>query len=204
LPKRLGASCRASTVSRWRSNRPCNLALEQSHLLLAEQARHCACGCQLNAIDDIIGEQLAVIPAELYVIQHCRKKYVCPSCKTNAPITTPLPPQPLPKRNASPELLAHIAVSKFLDGLPFYRQEKIWERLEIHLPRATQANWMIGCGGLVQPLANILFDYHGQGDLLFIDETPVQVLKEKDKPPDGNRAAPEPRWAFITTKNCMR
>lgn len=175
------------TKKRGRRALPENLRREKVYHDLAEQARHCACGCRLNAIDDVISEQLAVIPAELYVIQHCRKKYVCPSCKTNAPITAPLPPQPLPKSNASPELLAHIAVSKFLDGLPFYRQEKIWERLDIHLPRATQANWMIGCGGLAQPLVNLLFDYHGQGDLLFIDETPVQVLKEKDKPPDGNK-----------------
>jgi transposase len=166
---------------------PENLRRERVYHDLAPHATRCTCGCDLKAIDDVISEQLAVIPAELYVIQHCRKKYVCPSCKTHAPVTAPLPPQPLPQSNASPELLAHIAVSKFLDGLPFYRQEKIWERLDIHLPRATQANWMMGCGDLVQPLANLLFDYHGQGDLLFIDETPVQVLHEKDKPPEGDK-----------------
>jgi transposase len=108
----------------------------------------------------------------------------------------------LPKSNASPDLLAHIAVSKFLDGLPFYRQEKIWERLDIQLSRATQANGMIGCGGLAQPLCNLLFDYHSQGNLLFIDETPVQVLNEKDKPPDSNKyfwlavGGPPGRWVY--------
>lgn len=177
----------APAKKRGRRALPENLRREKVYHDIDAHAKYCACGCDLKAIDDVISEQLAVIPAELYVIQHCRRKYVCPSCTTTAPITAPLPPQPLPKSNASPELLAHIAVSKFLDGLPFYRQEKIWERLDIHLPRATQANWMIGAGGLVQPLANLLFDYHGQGNLLFIDETPVQVLNEKDKPPDGNK-----------------
>ena len=166
---------------------PENLRREKVYHDLAPHATRCGCGCNMQAIDDVISEQLAVIPAELYVIQHCRKKYVCPACKTNAPVTAPLPPQPLPKSNASPELLAHIAVSKFLDGLPFYRQEKIWERLDIQLPRATQANWMIGCGQRVQPLTNLLYDYHYQSNLLFIDETPVQVLHEKDKPPEGDK-----------------
>jgi transposase len=46
---------------------------------------------------------------------------------------------PFPKSNASPELMAEITVSKFLDGLPFYRQEQIWKHQDIDSPRATQA-----------------------------------------------------------------
>lgn len=147
--------------------------------------QHCHCGCELKVIDEVISEQLAVIPAEMYVIQHCRKKYVCSGCPEKAPVTAPLPPQTLPKSNASPELLSHIAVSKFLDGLPFYRQEKIWERVDISLPRATMANWMIGCGQLTQSLINLLVEYQYQYNVIHIDETPTQVLNEKDKPPDS-------------------
>jgi transposase len=149
--------------------------------------KHCPCGCELKVFDEVTSEQLAVIPAEMYVIQHCRKKYVCPKCPEKAPVTAALPAQPLPKTNASPELLSYIAVSKFLDGLPFYRQEKIWERFDIAVPRATQANWMIGCGNLAQPLVNVMVDYQYQYSLMHIDETPVQVLNEPDKPPDGKK-----------------
>lgn len=149
--------------------------------------KHCGCGSELSAIDEVTSEQLAIIPAELIVIQHCRRKYVCPTCPDKAPVTAPLPTQPLPKTNASPSLLAHIAVSKFLDGLPFYRQEKIWERVNITLSRATQANWMIGCGALIQPLINLLVEQQKQGVVMHVDETPVQVLKEPDKPPDGKK-----------------
>lgn len=149
--------------------------------------KYCPCGCELKAFDEVTSEQLAVIPAEMYVIQHCRKKYACPKCPENAPVTATLPAQPLPKTNASPEILSYIAVNKFLDGLPFYRQEKIWERFDVALPRATQANWMIGCGNMVQPLINLLVEYQYQHSVMHIDETPVQVLNESDKPPDGKK-----------------
>jgi transposase len=53
------------------------------------------------------------------------------------PITAPMPSQPIPKSLASPGLLAHVAVSKYDDGLPLYRQSKMWNRLGIELPRQT-------------------------------------------------------------------
>ena len=154
---------------------------------LDEQAKQCDCGCELEAFDEVLSEQLGIIPAELYVIQHCRKKYRCTHCKDKAPVTAPLPPQPFPKSHASPELMANIVVSKFLDGLPFYRQEAIWKRVDIHLPRATLANWSIAGGKLIQPLINLFKEMQQQGRVTHIDETPVQVLKEPDKPPDGKK-----------------
>jgi len=177
----------AKKSTRGRRALPEHLRREKIYHDLSAQQQQCPCGCQMSFIDEVISEQLAIIPAELYVIQHCRKKYVCKTCTDKPPVTAPLPAQPLPKSNASPELLAHIAISKFLDGLPFYRQEKIWERLNIQLTRATQANWMIGCGNLVQPLMNLLVDYHAQGNLIHIDETTVQVLNEKDKSPQSKK-----------------
>lgn len=54
---------------------------------LPEADRQCPCGCQLEAFDEVISEQLGIIPADLYVIQHCRKKYRCSQCVEQAPIT---------------------------------------------------------------------------------------------------------------------
>ncbi len=41
------------------------------------------------------------------------------ACKTSehAPVTAALPPQPLPKSNASPGLLAMLLTTKYVDGL---------------------------------------------------------------------------------------
>jgi transposase len=201
-PKADGQEQKAEAKKRGRRKLPAHLPrIKRSHDL-APSAQRCECGCQLHAFDEVVSEQLGIIPAKLYVIQHCRKKYRCVRCQSGVK-TAPLPAQPIPKSNASPELLAHSIVGKFLDGLPFYRQEKIWERLEIPLPRATLANWAIKTGDdLVKPLIALLIEHQLSGPLIHIDETTVQVLKEPDKPPDGKKqfwvtvGGAEGKWVY--------
>ena len=109
---------------------------------LPESERHCDHdGRLLSEIGEVISEQLDIIPAKIQVIRHIRKKYAC-TCGQCIK-TAPLPAQPIPKSMASPGLLAHIAVSKYQDALPLYRQETILQRIGVDLPRATLANWMI-------------------------------------------------------------
>jgi transposase len=93
----------------------------------------------------------------------------------------PMPAQPIPKSLASPTLLAQVAVSKYVDGLPLYRQEAMFPRLGIELPRASLANWMVKTGALVQPLVNLLRDDLLASGFVQCDETRYQVLKEPDK-----------------------
>jgi transposase len=87
------------------------------------------------------------------------------------------------KSLATPGTLAHVAVCKFEDALPLYRQEKIFERLGIDIPRATMARWMIACGTLVRPLIEKIRLEILAGQVVHMDETPIQVLKEKGRNP---------------------
>jgi transposase len=147
---------------------------------LPESERHCDHdGLLLAEIDEVISEQLDIIPAKIQVIRHIRKKYAC-SCGQCIK-TAPLPAQPIPRSMASPGLLAHIAVSKYQDALPLYRQETILQRIGVELPRATLANWMIQTGTLIQPVINLLRDRLLDHDILQMDETTVQVLNEAGK-----------------------
>jgi transposase len=147
---------------------------------LPESERHCDHdGRLLTEIDEVISEQLDIIPAKIQVIRHIRKKYAC-TCGQCIK-TAPLPAQPIPKSMASPGLLAHITVSKYQDALPLYRQETILQRIGVELPRATLANWMIQAGSLIQPVINLLRDRLLDYDILQMDETTVQVLKEDGK-----------------------
>jgi transposase len=136
-------------------------------------------GNPLTEIGAVTSEQLDIIPAKIQVIRHIRKQYAC-SCG-HCIKTAALPPQPIPKSLASPGLLAHITVSKYQDALPLYRQETILQRIGVDLPRATLANWMIQAGSLIQPVINLLRDRLLAYDILQMDETPVQVLKEPGK-----------------------
>jgi transposase len=147
---------------------------------ISEEAKICDCGCQKTHIADEVSEQLDIIPAVVQVLQHRRKKYACKTCEGKM-LVADLPAQPITKSNASPGLLAHIAVAKYQDALPLYRMETIFNRLGIHLPRNTQANWMIKCSELLHPLYNVLNDQLLSSGYIHMDETPVQVLKEPDK-----------------------
>lgn len=151
---------------------------------VAEHDKTCQCGCQKVCIGEDTSEQLDIIPAVVQVLVHVRKKYACKTCESGVSIAD-LPKQPIPKSNASPGLLAHIAVAKYQDALPLYRMETIFKRLGISLPRNTQANWMIKCAELLQPLCNLLNDRLLDSGYIHMDETRVQVLNEPDKPPDS-------------------
>ena len=147
---------------------------------LAEDERRCDHdGRLLGEIGEVISEQLDIIPANIQVLRHIRKKYACDCGQCIK--TAPLPVQPIPKSMASPGLLAHITVSKYQDALPLYRQETILQRIGVDIPRATLANWMIRVGHLVQPLINLMQDQLLSHDIIQMDETTVQVLKETGK-----------------------
>jgi transposase len=90
---------------------------------IPEEQRHCPHDGQLLAeINQVVSEQLDIIPAQIRVIRHIRKQYAC-ACGQCIQTAT-LPGQPIPKSMASPGLLAHIAVSKYQDALPLHRQEQ--------------------------------------------------------------------------------
>ncbi len=152
---------------------------------LDDAEKTCQCGCQLTRIGEQISEQLDIVPAQIRVLQHVRPAYACKACEETIK-TAPLPPQPIPKSNASPGLLAHIAVSKYQDALPLYRQEHILQRIGVDIPRATLANWMIAVGMLIQPLINLLRDVLLSHDIVGMDETPIQVLKEVGRAATSN------------------
>lgn len=137
---------------------------------------HCTCGEPLQRIGEQVLEQLAVIPQQYYVIRHIRPTYAC-RCK-QCIRTAGMPTQPLPGSRASASLLAHVMVSKYLDGLPLYRQEKMAARSGLTLPRAKLARWLIQGSQVLQPLVNLLNDTFLSYDIAHSDDTGIQVLKE--------------------------
>ena len=147
---------------------------------LPASEKQCPCGHERVEMGEATSEQLDIIPAQVRVLVHARKKYACRHCEEGVK-TASLPAQPIPKSNASAGLLAHIAVAKFQDALPLHRQQAVLARSGVELPRNTLASWMIKSGKLVQPLINLLDDQLVSYPVMHCDETTVQVLKEPDK-----------------------
>ena len=150
---------------------------------IEESEKVCACGAERSRIGEDVCEKLDIIPAKIQVIRHIRPKYACKSCEgveAEGPTVkiAPPPPQIIPKGIATPGLLAHVAVSKYADALPLYRQEKIFERSGIEISRSTMAGWMVMVAKSCSPIMDLLYKGLLAGPLINIDETPVQVLKE--------------------------
>jgi transposase len=153
---------------------------------LDEEQKQCGCGARLSRIGEETCEKLDYIPARLRVERHIRYKYACKECEgvdDEGPTVKIAPPpvQLIPKSNATAGLLAHIAVSKFVDAIPLYRQQKIFDRLNIELSRAVMAKWMIQAAHRCTELIDLLRVEIRSGPLINIDESPFQVLNESGR-----------------------
>ncbi|MEM7082609.1 MAG: IS66 family transposase zinc-finger binding domain-containing protein, partial [Pseudomonadota bacterium] len=104
--------------------------VEVVHELEDEDCTCDACQSPLEVIGEKASEQLDLIPAQVRVLKHVRRTYRCISCEGKIK-TTPRPAQPIPKSNASPGTLAYVAISKYADGLPLYRQEQRLKRIGV-------------------------------------------------------------------------
>ena len=153
---------------------------------LSEQEKMCSCGHPMDRIGQDECEKLDYIPAKVQVLRHIRLKYACKHCEgvyDDGPTVriAPVPAQLIPKSNATAGLLAHLVTSKFADGLPLYRQQKIFARLDLDLSRSTMANWAIQASIRCRPLIEFLRQDIRGGPMINVDETTLQVLKEQGR-----------------------
>lgn len=140
----------------------------------------CSCGCEKKKIGEEVSEQLEVIPASVKVIAHIRPKYACNRCDLAVAIAK-IPALFLPKHIASPSLVAYTLINKFENHLPLYRQEQMWKRLNIDIPRSSMSCWILKAFDLCKPLKALFIRELLQTDYLQVDETTVQVMNELDR-----------------------
>lgn len=145
-----------------------------------DSEKQCNCGCEKICIGEAISEQLDVIPPSFKVIQHVRPKYACRTCQIGVSIA-PMPKLLLPKCMAAPGLVAYSITAKYTDHLPLYRQEQIWQRYGVELPRNTMCQWLMKTADQCEPLWELIAEHILSSDYVQADETPVQVLKEPDR-----------------------
>lgn len=133
------------------------------------------CGGSMQRIGEDVSEMLEYVPARFKVIRHVRPKLSCRCCQRV--VQLPAPIRPIDRGLPGPGLLAHVAVSKFADALPLYRQSEIYAREGVELERSTLADWLGGVTRLVQPLVDALGRYVLGAQKLHADDTPVPVLE---------------------------
>ncbi|TED74089.1 IS66 family transposase [Pseudomonas aeruginosa] len=153
---------------------------------------HCQCGCALKRIGEDVSEKLDYTPGVFTVEQHIRGKWVCEDCETL--IQAPVPAQVIDKGIPTAGLLAQVMIAKYGDHLPLYRQEKIFGRAGLAIPRSTLAQWVGTCGVQLQPLVDALREVVLGHNVVHADETPVQVLM-----PGSKKTHRAYVWAYATT-----
>ena len=94
-------------------------------------------------------------------------------------IAAPRPPMPIAKGLPGPGLLAHLIVSKYVDHLPLNRLERVYERQGLFIPRSTQCDWLMACGGVLRPLYDRLVYWALCSRALHTDDTPVKLQDPK-------------------------
>ena len=108
----------------------------------------CACGCALKRIGEDVAEKLDYAPGVFTVERHVRGKWACAKCQTL--IQAPVPAQVIDKGIPTAGLLAQVMVAKYADHLPLYRQEIIFGRAGLAIPRSTLGAWVGACGVRLQ------------------------------------------------------
>ena len=148
----------------------------------AEKVCPCCSGMKVK-IGEVSSERYDYQPASIFVRELVRPTYACRACEQKGLdpqiAKAALPPEPLPKSNVGPGLLAHVIVSKFVDHLPLYRQESILGRHGLPIRRSTLCDYLQGCGQLLKPL----FDHMHQRLLtsyaIHADDSPIKLLRPK-------------------------
>jgi transposase len=153
----------------------------------------CSCGCALKRIGEDVAEKLDYAPGVFTVERHVRGKWVCAKCETlvQAPVAAHIIDKGLPTTG----LLAQVLVAKYLDHLPLYRQEHIFERAGHAIARSTLAQWVGACGAQLQPLVDALTAELLRHDVLHADETPVAMLK-----PGHGKTHRAYLWSYCTSR----
>jgi transposase len=155
----------------------------------------CGCGQAMKRIGEDVAEKLDYQPGVFTVERHVRGKWVCTCCEKL--VQAPVPAHVINKGIPTTGLLAQVLVAKYLDHLPLYRQEAIFERAGMAIARSTLAQWVGECGAQLQPLVDALAAEMLQQRVLHADETPVAMLKPAHQR-DGNTHRAY-LWSYCTT-----
>jgi len=165
--------------------------LERVEVVIEPEATCSTCGSgERVKIGEDIAERLDVIPARFRVIVTRRPRYACTACREGV-MQAPAPAHLIEAGIPTEALLAHIAVAKYADGLPLYRQEAIFGREQLELGRNLMAGWMGRIGFHLEPLADRVLHLIRAGERIFADETTLPTLE-----PGAGKAKIAWLWAY--------
>ena len=161
-------------------------------IVVLEPKLTCRCNdlsCRTKIREEVT-EVLEKVPSQLKVIRYIRPVYACRACEMVT--QAPAPDLPIHKGRPGPNLITHIAISKYYDGLPLYRQSKIFERDGVEIERMVMADWMGHLAWWIAPLADMIGGHVMSAPAIHGDDTPIKVLS-----PGKGRTATGRLWIYV-------
>ena len=164
--------------------------LERNEIVhaLSNEERACpSCGALRPEIGEERKEELRLIPAKAVIDVHVMKKYgPCPCKECRGTETAPIIQAPgnakiVPGSRFSNGTIAFFLTSKFVDAQPFYRMEGILSRWGVDTGRSTLCSLAMNAGRAVGDLVQAIRDDLKTSPVIGMDETPLQVLHEKNR-----------------------
>jgi transposase len=199
-----------ATTRRGRHGRrrlPADLPRERVVHDLPQADKACPCCHEPRVvIGEQASEQLDYRPASLFVREHVRLTYACPTCLAQAlePVpagepepppliaTAPKPEQPIDKGLPGPGLLAHVVTAKYADHLPLHRQEAMLARHGFEVPRSTLCDWMAAVSDRLTSLYALMLSQVLESRVVQTDETRVPV-----QDPTQNQTKAGRLWVYV-------
>ena len=145
-------------------------------------------------IGEEVSEKLDYTPSSLFVRQIVRPKYVVRFADQPDELRiADLPPEAMPKSKAAPGLIADVIVSKLVDHLPLYRQERRYARQGFPIARSTLCGWLADAAEVLTPLWYRLKDRVLSAKVVHTDDTPVPV-----QDPTREHCRTGRIWAYVS------
>jgi len=175
-------------------------ALPEEHVRheLPSEERVCqVTGKPLVPVGEKTTEELEYRPSKLVVVVHHRVVYGLSEEdreeRSVEPILAPAPLRPIENALAGPGLLAWILVQKYCHHLPLYRQQAIFARDGLFLPRQTLCDWVLASAFQLAPIVLALKRLILASGVVQLDDTPVRCQGGKGQPNFEARL-----WAYLS------
>jgi transposase len=153
---------------------------------------HCPtpeCGQPMVRVGEDISERLDIVPAQFFVQRQIRGKWACKCCQLM--VQEPAAAQVFDNAMPTPGLQAHTVISRFVDHIPYYRQQQMNARAGVHTPRSTLAAWSGHTGAQLMPLYEAHRAFVLSSRIVHADETPISLLD-----PGAGKTKKAYMWAY--------
>jgi len=124
--------------------------------------------------------ELVVNPATVHRHEIIQKKYRCKADR-DAPLIIAKAPVRFSSSYVSTSLAVYIAIAKYLEHNPLYRQEQTFRRMGVDIPRQTQSDIIEQMAQWFRPLYAYIELTTKQSKYLLIDETFIKYINGKNK-----------------------